>query len=99
MRCSRLSPESTGRSELVEGRSVRKYTDEAAVADAVTAAGFDPYEHKVLGLTAMTKLLGKRKFEELLGGLIHKPPGKPTLVPISDRRAEWNTAKNDFMED
>ena len=85
--------------KLVEGRSVRTYTDEAAVADAVTAAGFDPYEHKGLGLTAMTKLLGKRKFEELLGGLIHKPPGKPTLVPISDRRAEWNTAKNDFMED
>ena len=43
--------------------------------------------------------IGKKKFEELLGGLIHKPPGKPALVPISDRRAEWNTAKNDFMED
>lgn len=85
--------------KLVEGRSVRKYTDDTAVAGAVSSAGYDPYEHKVLGVTAMTKLLGKRKFEDLLGDLIHKPPGKPTLVPISDRRTEWNTAKNDFMED
>jgi len=29
--------------KLVEGRSNRRYTDEAAVADAVSAAGFDRY--------------------------------------------------------
>lgn len=85
--------------KLVEGRSVRKYTNEKAAAEAVSAAGYDPYEHKILGLTAMTKLLGKKKFEELLGGLVHKPPGKPTLVPVSDKRKEWNTAQEDFKED
>lgn len=84
--------------KLVEGRSVRKYIDENAVAEAVSAAGYDPYEHKVLGLTAMTKMLGKRKFDELLGGMVHKPSGKPTLVPVSDKWPEWNTAKTDFME-
>ena len=78
--------------KVVEGRSTRKYTDETAVADAVTQAGFDPYEHKVLGITAMTKLLGKTKFEKLLGGFIEKPKGKPTLVPITDKRKPINKA-------
>ncbi|HHX72091.1 MAG TPA: DUF2800 domain-containing protein, partial [Clostridiales bacterium] len=64
--------------KLVEGRSNRRYTDEAAVADAVSAAGFDPYERKVLGITAMTSLLGQKRFEEVLGGYIEKPQGKPT---------------------
>jgi len=84
--------------KLVEGRSNRKYTNEAAVADAVTAAGFDPYEHKVLSVTAMTSLLGKKRFNDILSGYIEKPQGKPTLVPESDKRPAINTAKQDFSE-
>ena len=84
--------------KVVEGRSNRKYTDEAAVAFAVKDAGFDPYEKKLLGVTAMSTLLGKKKFEELLGGLIYKPPGKPALVPESDKRPAMNTAIDDFIE-
>lgn len=84
--------------KIVEGRSKRKYTDENAVADTVKDAGLDPYEKKLLGITAMSTLLGKKKFEELLGGLIYKPPGKPTLVPESDKRPAMNTAKDDFKE-
>src|SRR5574344_1433442 len=41
--------------KIVEGRSNRKYVNETAVADTVKDAGYDPYEHKVLGITAMTK--------------------------------------------
>lgn len=85
--------------KVVEGRSIRKYTDENAVASAVTEAGYDPYEKKVLGITAMTSLLGKKKFEEILAGFITKPPGKPTLVPESDKRPALNTAKDDFSEE
>jgi len=85
--------------KLVEGRSNRKYTNETAVAGAVTDAGFDPYERKVLGVTAMQKLLGKSRFDELLAAYIEKPQGKPTLVPESDKRPAMNTAKNDFMEE
>ena len=85
--------------KLVEGRSNRKYTNDAAVAAMVTNAGFDPYEKKLLGVTAMQKLLGKTRFEELLSSLIEKPQGKPTLVPESDKRPAMNTAKNDFMEE
>jgi len=84
--------------KLVEGRSNRRYTDEAAVADAVSAAGFDPYERKVLGITAMTSLLGKKRFEEVLGSYIEKPPGKPTLVPNTDKRPRIQTADDDFSE-
>lgn len=84
--------------KVVEGRSSRSYTDEAAVADAVSAAGYDPYEKKLLTITAMTSLLGKKKFEEILGGLIQKPPGKPTLVPNSDIREPINSAKDDFKD-
>ena len=84
--------------KLVEGRSNRRYTDETVVAEAVTSAGFDPYERKVMGVTAMTSLLGKKCFEEVLGGYIEKPQGKPTLVPESDKRPAINTAKQDFNE-
>ena len=85
--------------KLVEGRSNRKYTNDAVVAATVEGAGFDPYERKVLGITAMQKLLGKSRFEELLAPYIEKPQGKPTLVPESDKRPAMDTAKNDFMEE
>lgn len=84
--------------KLVEGRSVRKYTDEEAVGQTVINAGFDPYEKKLLTITAMTKLLGKKAFNDLLGGLIMKPSGNPLLVPIDDTRQEMNHATIDFKE-
>ena len=85
--------------KLVEGRANRKYTDERAVVAAVKAAGYDPYEHKVLGVTAMTTLLGKKQFNDILGGLVIKPQGKPTLVPDSDKRPAMTYIINEFMED
>jgi hypothetical protein len=85
--------------KLVEGRANRRYSNEAAVIETVEKAGFDPYEKKLLGVTAMQKLLGKSRFDELLTAYIEKPQGKPTLVPDSDKRPAMNTAKNDFMEE
>lgn len=85
--------------KVVEGRSNRKYTNEDDVAKTVTEAGYDPYEKSILGITAMSKLLGKKKFDELLGSLTFKPPGKPTLVSKSDKRPVMkNTAQEDFKE-
>ena len=84
--------------KVVEGRSTRKYTDEAAVAATIETAGYDPYEKKLLGITAMSSLLGKKKFEYLLGSLVYKPPGKPALVPESDKRPAMNTAADDFND-
>lgn len=85
--------------KLVEGRSNRKYINEDAVAEIVKSAGYDPYEHKVLGITAMTKLLGRTKFDELLSENIEKPQGKPVLVARSDKREELNNIAEDFKEE
>ena len=85
--------------KLVEGRSNRKYTDETAVAEAVTKAGYNPYEQKLLGITAMTSALGKKQFESILGSLTYKPQGKPTLVPESNKRPVMNTANQDFKDE
>lgn len=66
--------------KVVEGRSNRKYTSEEDVAQAVTDAGYDPYEKKLLGIMAMTALLG---------GMVYKPSGKPTLISKSDKSARY----------
>lgn len=58
--------------KVVEGRSNRKYISDNAVADAVSKAGYAPYEPKLLGITAMEKLLGKKQFARLLSSLIEK---------------------------
>ena len=85
--------------KVVEGRSNRRYTNDDAVAAVVLDAGYDPYERKLMGVTAMTKLLGKKKFDTLLGTLIEKPKGKPTMVPVSDKRPAWNSAIEEFKEE
>jgi hypothetical protein len=89
--------------KLVEGRSNRRYTSESAVIETVTAAGYtDIYKTSLIGITDMEKLLGKKRFIELLGKFVEKPKGKPTLVPDSDKRQAIkmnNTAKADFKEE
>jgi len=82
--------------KIVAGRSVSKYVNDEAVAKAVINAGEDPWEKKLLGITAMRTLLGRKRFDEILGSLIIKPPGKPTLVPESDKRPAMSTAETDF---
>ena len=82
--------------KVVEGKSMRKYTDPDKVAEIVKAAGKNPYEEKLLGLTDMQKLLGKKKFEELLTEYIYKPQGKPTLAPAEDKRPEFTSAEFEF---
>ena len=87
--------------KVVEGRSVRKFKDEKAVAETAKANGFtDIYRQSLITLTEMQKLMGKAKFDEILGGLIIKAPGKPTLVPSSDKRPAMNVtnASNEFDE-
>ena len=87
--------------KVVEGRSVRKYRDEKKVAEAAKAAGYkDIWRKSLITLTDMEKLMGKDTFKEILGDLVFKPPGKPTLVPKSDKRPAINTtnAINEFNE-
>jgi len=80
--------------KLVEGRSVRSWADDAKVADRLLSNDFKPaqiYATKLLGIGAIETLLGKKKFTVLLDDLITKPPGKPTLTTIEDKRSELST--------
>jgi hypothetical protein len=92
--------------KLVEGRSNRKYSDDAAVADKLKAEGYtsDVYyqPQKLWGITEMEKKLGKKLFEGYLSDLIIKPAGKPTLAPESDKRPEISSvssAVEDFKDE
>ena len=84
--------------KLVEGRSIRKDSDASAVAQAADAAGVDVWDRKLKTITALEKQLGKKRFTTLLGDLVVKPAGKPTLVPESDKRPalEIQSAANEF---
>jgi hypothetical protein len=90
--------------KLVEGRSNRTYVDETKVADTLIKNGFpekEIYTKKLLGITAMEKAITKPTFNSLLNTLVIKPAGKPTLVPQSDKRAEYNSvdaALLDFVD-
>lgn len=87
--------------KVVEGRSNRKYRDEQLVAEAAKEHGYtDIYRQSLIPMTEMQKLMGKSAFEDILGDLIYKPPGKPTLVPNTDKRPAINVtnAENEFNE-
>lgn len=89
--------------KVVEGRSVRKYSaTEDEIVRQCEGAGYDKallYEHKLLGITAMESLMGKKQFGEVLGAYVEKPQGKPTLAPESDRRPALNSAADDFADE
>ncbi len=85
--------------KVVEGRSNRKYKDEDKIAEVAKANGYkDIYRTSLITLTEMEKLMGKQKFKDILGDFIIKAPGKPTLVPLSDKRQALNvsSAKTEF---
>lgn len=90
--------------KLVEGRSNRKITDDVIAANNLMNAGFGAeviYKPKALrSITDLEKLCGKKMFSELMSGVIEKPPGKPTLVSVDDKRQAIEIAniKNDFDE-
>jgi len=89
--------------KLVEGRSSRSWTDEAAVeAELLAHPDTRPADYlvtKLAGIPAIEKLVGKKAFPDLLGKYVVKPQGSPTLVPETDGRPPLNsleTAKKDF---
>lgn len=87
--------------KLVASRTNRKYTDEEAVVKAANEAGYhDIFKKSLIPITEMEKLMGKKNFTAILGSLVEKPQGRPTLVPVTDKRpALTNTgAGDDFTE-
>ena len=78
------------RYELVEGRSNRSITNPTEAAHVLMHNGFkasDIYrEPELANLTSLEKLVGAKKLTELLGNLLQKPAGKPTLAPRGSGR-------------
>ena len=75
--------------KAVHGRSVRRFTDADAAFKAIIGSGVDEamlYERKPLTLAAIEKVMGKKNFADVAGSFVETPPGKPTLVPESDKR-------------
>lgn len=93
--------------KVVEGKSNRKFkdgTEEKAIVAAARKAGFEKallYETKMLTLSQIEKLMGKKTFTEALGQYVVKPQGKPTLAPESDKRASiiGGNARDVFAEE
>lgn len=85
--------------KVVEGGSKRKITDPVATAEALKNTDIPEdklFEKKLIGLTKLESLVGKKKLSELCGAWIVKPRGAPTLVVETDKRPVWNSALADF---
>lgn len=75
--------------KAVEGRGSRTWTDMDAAFEAIIEEGTNEamlYERKPLTLAQVEKLMGKAHFEDVAGEYVIKNPGKPTLVPSTDKR-------------
>lgn len=88
--------------KLVNGRSIRKFKEPVHVAKALTDNGFKEEDFmsqpKLLGITAIEKLVGKKDFETKFSELVAKTEPKPTIAPISDKRDSFfSSAENDFL--
>ena len=85
--------------KVVEGKlGNRKWTDELQVSEKLQANGYqlaDITETKLLSPAVMDKTIGKKKVAELLGDMIDRSAGAPTVVPESDKRPAYNRA-DDF---
>lgn len=87
--------------KLVESRSNRKITDQEMALKKLTDSGFDKdrvTNVKIKGIGDLTKIVGgDKQLNEILGTLIDKPKGAPTIVPLSDKRKPYtNSATEDF---
>nr|DAK62135.1 MAG TPA: PD-(D/E)XK nuclease superfamily protein [Caudoviricetes sp.] len=83
--------------KAVEGRGSRAFTDADAAFEKLVAGGVEEavlYERRPLTLAQAEKTIGKKMFAELVGDMVVKTPGKPTLAKVSDKRpAVTNVAK------
>ena len=83
--------------KLVAGISRRKWLDDEKVKTELIKKEFELKvitETKLLGITKIEKLVGKKAFIPLLGDLVIKPEGAPTLVKNSDKRRELNRSED-----
>ena len=75
--------------KAVAGRGARSFTDTDKAFAILKKDGIDEcllYKREPLTLAQIEKELGKKRFTELVGMMVVKTPGKPTLATESDKR-------------
>lgn len=86
--------------KAVEGRGGREWNGGSDAAfEQLQSRGVAEamlYEHKPVSVAGLEKALGKKAFADAAEGLWSKTPGKPTLVPESDKRPPYNPAAAAF---
>lgn len=85
--------------KVVEGRGSRDWADLDTAFEVLAQRGVDEallWERKPVTPPALEKALGKRIFTQTAGDLVSKKPGKPALVPASDKRPPYNPAAAAF---
>lgn len=91
--------------KAVEGRSSRNFTDNDLAIKKLKEAGIAEellYERKQYTLAQMEKMVGAKDFKKIVGDLVVKNPGKPTLVVDADKREKITnkvTAAEDFADE
>lgn len=87
--------------KLVEGKSKRVITDSVQAEKLLSDAGYEADKlykpRELLSMTALEKNVGKKNFAEILGDLLVRQPGSPSLVVETDGRPEFNSAVSDFQ--
>lgn len=92
--------------KLVEGRSKRMFTDPNETVNCIKRVIAlkryytldDFFEHKLLSLTQIEKMLGKKLFKEEFAEVVYTPKGNPTLAKVDDKRPEYNSIENAFKD-
>ena len=78
--------------KVVEGRARRVFSDAEAAAKAAAEAGVtNIYKTELKSLAEIEKMMGNKRFAEVLGDYVIKPPGKLSLVAEDDPRPAVNT--------
>lgn len=91
--------------KAVEGRGSMDWTDMEEAFTVLKEKGIPEeilYERKALTLAQVEKTIGKKDFAEMVGSMVIKNPGKPTLVKESDKREAITnkiTAEKAFQEE
>lgn len=86
--------------KLVAGRmGARKWTDSGKVLSRLFASDIGEEEYmtapELMSPSALEKSIGKKRFAELVADLTAQAPGKPTVVPASDKRPAYHP-EDDF---
>lgn len=91
--------------KAVEGRGSRNFADNDLAIKKLKDAGIAEellYERKQYTLAQIEKLIGAKEFKNIVGDLVVKNPGKPTLVIETDKRDRISnkvTAAEDFADE